>query len=111
MLNKQQSKYVKLAQSLYRILNVVRFHYILIEKSIKYLQIATQSIYYNMATGGKSYRMFTDRLNTITLEENNFYLILSIHSRHIYTLKDSTEFKITYALKYHINKQNYEEIH
>ena len=64
-----------------------------------------------MATGGKSYRMFTDRLNTITLEENNFYPILSIYARHIYTLKDSTEFKITYALKYPINKQNYEEIH
>ena len=110
MLNKQQSKYVKLAQSLYRILNVVRFHYIIIEKSIKYLQIATQSIYYNWQQE-ESYRMFTDRLNTITLEENNFYPILSIYARHIYTLKDSTEFKITYALKYHINKQNYEEIH
>ena len=56
-----------------------------------------------MATGGKSYRMFTDRLNTITLEENNFYPILSIYARHIYTLKDSTEFKITYVLKYHSN--------
>ena len=69
MLNKQQSKYVKFAQSLYRILNVVRFHYIFIERSIKCLQVATHSTYYNMATEGKSYRMFTDRLNTITLEE------------------------------------------
>jgi len=44
------------SQSLNRILNVVRFHYITIEKSIITYSIAIHFTYYNKSTGGMSYR-------------------------------------------------------
>ena len=132
-MNKQQSKYVRLAGQLLRILKHCRIPLYLHKKSNHIYTVWQHIVLVTIRQyEGKSYRMFvdwlveayylrlflqlsriphyttlqkfSDRINIIMLGKIVSSFILLTGSRHIFTGIDATGFKITHASEYYTNR-------
>ena len=132
-MNKQQSKYVRLADQLLRILKHCRIPLYLHRKSNHIYTVWQHIILVTIRQyEGKSYRMFTDwlveahylrlflqlskiphyttlqkftdRINIVLLERIISSFILFTGTRHIFAGIDSTGFKITHASEYYTDR-------
>jgi hypothetical protein len=131
--NKQQSKYVRLAESLYRILKHCRIPSYLHKKSNHIYTVWQHIVLVTLRQyEGKSYRMFTEwlveayylrlflqlsriphyttlqkfteRINIMMLGKIISSFILFTDTRHIFAGIDATGFKITYASEYYTKR-------
>jgi len=132
-LNKQQSKYVRLAESLYRIIKHCRIPLYLHRKSNHIYTVWQHIVLVTIRQyEGKSYRMFTewlveayylrlflqlskiphyttlqkftDRINIMLLGKIISSFILFTGTRYIFNSIDSTGFKVTHASEYYTNR-------
>ena len=134
-MNKQQSKYVRLADQLLRILKHCRIPLYIHKKSNHIYTVWQHIVLVTIRQyEGKSYRMFTDwlveayylrlflqlsriphyttlqkfsdRINIMMLGKIISSFILFTGTRHIFTGIDATGFKITQASEYYTNRAN-----
>ena len=132
-MNKQQSKYVRLADQLLRILKHCRIPLYLHKKSNHIYTVWQHIVLVTIRQyEGKSYRMFTewlveayylrlflqlsriphyttlqkftDRINTMMLGKIISSFILFTGTRHIFTGIDTTGFQVTHASEYYTNR-------